>query len=47
LADPNLDDPLDVNVTDHFRKDPVGATKKAEEWKKLYALPETDDVDSE
>lgn len=37
LESPNIDDPLDVNVTDHFRKDPEGATNKAREWTIEYA----------
>ena len=37
LAGPNLDDPLDVNVTNHFKTNPKEATIKATEWAKLYA----------
>ena len=32
LESPNVDDPLDVNVTDHFKKNPDEATKQAREW---------------
>lgn len=33
----NLDDPLDEEIADFFRKDPEGAIKKAKEWTITYA----------
>jgi ubiquitin-protein ligase len=33
----NLDDPLDEEIADFFRKDPEGALKKAKEWTITYA----------
>jgi ubiquitin-conjugating enzyme E2 N len=37
LESPNLDDPLDVNVTKHFVDNPKEAFEKAKEWTLLYA----------
>lgn len=37
LADPNIDDPLDVNVTKVFKEDPELAVKTAKEWNDKYA----------
>ena len=32
MSAPNLDDPLDQEIADFWRKDPEGAIKKAREW---------------
>ena len=37
LESPNIDDPLDVNITNHFKKNPSEATKQAREWTIKYA----------
>ena len=37
LCSPNLDDPLDEQIADHFRKDEKGAIAKAKEWTLKYA----------
>jgi ubiquitin-protein ligase len=37
LSAPNLDDPLDQEIADFFRKDPEGAIKKAREWTVQFA----------
>ena len=37
MSAPNLDDPLDTSVADHWRVDENGAIARAREWTKLYA----------
>jgi len=37
LSAPNLDDPLDQEIADFWKKDPEAAVKKAREWTLLYA----------
>ena len=37
MATPNLDDPLDANVANHWKTDRDGAWKVAEEWTKSFA----------
>ena len=37
LCNPNVDDPLDAQVSKHFKDDPESAKKTAVEWTKLYA----------
>lgn len=37
MSAPNLEDPLDEEIADFFRKDPEGAIKKAKEWTIQYA----------
>ena len=37
LSAPNLDDPLDQEIADFWRKDPDGAIKKAREWTVQFA----------
>ena len=37
MSAPNLDDPLDASVADHWRADEDGAIQKARDWTKLYA----------
>lgn len=32
MSAPNLDDPLDQEIADFFRKEPEGAINKAKEW---------------
>ena len=37
MAAPNLDDPLDEAIAEHWRNDADGAIAKAKEWTLLYA----------
>ena len=37
LSGPNLDDPLDEGVADHFKNDPAGAKEQARQWTLQYA----------
>ncbi len=37
LSNPNLDDPLDATIAEHFKNKPDEARMKAIEWTKLYA----------
>ena len=37
LSAPNLDDPLDEEIAEHWRKDPEAAIKKAKEWTLQHA----------
>jgi ubiquitin-conjugating enzyme E2 N len=37
MAAPNLDDPLDQNIADHWKQDEDGAIKKAKDWTLTYA----------
>ncbi len=37
MSAPNLDDPLDQEIADFWKKDPEAAIKKAREWTALYA----------
>lgn len=39
LESPNLDDPLNINATEHFKRDIESAAKTAQEWTELYAKP--------
>ena len=36
LSAPNLDDPLDEEIAEFWRRDPEGAMKKAREWTMQY-----------
>ena len=40
LSEPNLDDPLDETINDHWKSDLEGAKEKAREWTRLYAAPQ-------
>ncbi|ARF08835.1 ubiquitin-conjugating enzyme E2 [Catovirus CTV1] len=37
LSSPNLDDPLDASIANHFKNDFEGAKSKAIEWTRMYA----------
>ena len=37
MGNPNVDDPLDEKVADHWRRDPVDAKREAKEWTQVYA----------
>lgn len=37
LGDPNLEDPLDTTICDHFKADLKGATEKAKQMTKMHA----------
>jgi ubiquitin-conjugating enzyme E2 N len=37
MAAPNLDDPLDQGIADHWKSDEDGAIKKAKEWTLTHA----------
>lgn len=37
MSAPNLDDPLDQEIADFWRKDPDAAIKRAKEWTVQYA----------
>ena len=37
MAAPNLEDPLDQNIADHWKQDEDGAIKKAKEWTLEFA----------
>ncbi len=37
MSAPNLDDPLDQEIADFWKKDPEAAIKKAREWTITYA----------
>jgi ubiquitin-conjugating enzyme E2 N len=37
MAAPNLEDPLDEAIADHWRKNQAGALKTAREWTINYA----------
>ena len=37
MAAPNLDDPLDEEIADHWKVDEEGAIQRATEWTALYA----------
>jgi ubiquitin-conjugating enzyme E2 N len=37
MSAPNLDDPLDQEIADFWKKDPEAAIKKAKEWTVQYA----------
>ena len=38
LSAPNLNDPLDTKVAEHFRSNPIDAIKTAKEYTKKYAI---------
>ena len=38
MSAPNLDDPLDQVIADHWKEDPEGALKKAREFTQTYAM---------
>ena len=37
MSEPNLEDPLDATVAEHWRSDLNGAKRQAQEWTKMYA----------
>jgi ubiquitin-conjugating enzyme E2 N len=37
MGAPNLDDPLDQGIADHWKSDEDGAIKKAKEWTLTHA----------
>ena len=37
MSTPNLDDPLEQEIADHWKNDPNGALKKAADWTQQYA----------
>jgi|TARA_B110000305_G_C19005133_1_gene432299 ubiquitin-conjugating enzyme E2 N len=37
MSAPNIDDPLDEAIADHWKKDEGGAMAKAKEWTMQYA----------
>ena len=37
LSTPNIEDPLDEAIAEHWRNDQAGALKKAAEWTMQYA----------
>lgn len=37
MSAPNLEDPLDADIADHWQKDPDGAVKEAARWTRLHA----------
>jgi ubiquitin-conjugating enzyme E2 N len=37
MSAPNVDDPLDEAVADHWKQDESGAIERAREWTQTYA----------
>jgi len=38
LETPNLEDPLNINVTNHFKENPVEAANVAKQWTEIHAM---------
>ena len=39
MSDPNLEDPLDESVAEHYRNDRKGAEEQSKQWTAQYANP--------